>query len=106
MKTYFQTFTVTIASPAVFTCTDHELAIGDRIVLATTGALPTGLTADTTDYYVIRSGFTTSTFQVATDYHRMDQDADGVTTTGSQSGTHTFLKVDQNKITMRQTEYR
>ena len=98
MRNYWQTFTVTVASPAVFTCTDHGLAIGDRIILETTGALPTGLTADTQNYYVIRDGYTTSTFQVSTEYY-VDGDSAPVATTGSQSGTHTFLKMTRNKIT-------
>src|SRR5687767_6165493 len=53
------TFTVTIASPAVVTLNSHGLVDGDQIVLATTGALPTGLTADT--HYYIKSP-TTNTF--------------------------------------------
>jgi len=80
------TFTVTIASPGVFTSASHGLNIGDTITLTTTGALPTGLTAGTT-YYIIATGFTTSTFQVST-----VRDGTAVITTGTQSGIHTFTQ--------------
>ena len=40
----YPVFTVTIASPAVFTSPAHGLAAGDILQLSTTGALPTGLT--------------------------------------------------------------
>jgi len=101
MKNYWTTFTVTVAAPAVFTCANHGLSIGDRIVLDTTGALPTGLTANTQDYYVIRRGYTPNTFQLATgDY--ADNDATGLTTTGTQSGTQTFLLLTRDRITLNQ----
>jgi hypothetical protein len=76
--------TVTIASPAVFTLSNHGLSAGDQVYLTTTGALPTGLSVST-PYYVITQGLTASTFQVSTV-------AGGavVNTSGSQSGTHTL----------------
>lgn len=77
-------FTVTIASPAVFSATAHGLVANDTVVFATTGALPTGLTAGTT-YYVIAAGLTADAFQVST-----SQGGSAVNTTGTQSGTHTF----------------
>ena len=76
------TFTVTIASPAVFTKTSHRLVAGNRIQLVTTGALPTGLAA-ATDYYVISAGLTANAFQVST-----TPGGAAVNTSGSQSGTH------------------
>ncbi len=79
------TFTVTIASPAVFTYTAHGLAAGDIVIFATTGALPTGLTAGTT-YYVIAAGLAADSFRVsATD------GGSAVNTSGSQSGTHSLV---------------
>src|SRR5205809_527378 len=45
------TFTVTIASPGVFTLNSHGLVAGDQVYLTTTGALPTGLSQNTI-YYV------------------------------------------------------
>ena len=78
------TFTVTIASPAVFSATAHGLLENDTVVFATTGALPTGLTAGTT-YYVIATGLTVDAFEVST-----SQGGAAVNTSGTQSGTHTF----------------
>jgi len=78
------TFTVTIAAPGVFTKSSHGLVAGDRISLTTTGALPSGLAANT-DYYIISSGLTTDAFQVA-----LSPGGSAITTTGSQSGTHTL----------------
>lgn len=77
------TFTVTIASPGVFTKTGHGYVAGDKLSFTTTGALPTGL-AVATDYYVIAAGLTTDAFEVAT-----TPGGSAVNTSGSQSGTHT-----------------
>lgn len=76
------TFTVTIASPGVFTSTAHGLLNGDAVVLSTTGALPTGLAAATT-YYVVNKN--TNTFELSA-----TQSGTSINTSGSQSGTHTF----------------
>lgn len=77
------TFTVTIAAPGVFTKTAHGFVAGDRLHFTTTGALPTGLATDT-DYYVISAGLTTDNFRVA-----LSPGGAAITTSGSQSGTHT-----------------
>jgi hypothetical protein len=79
-------FTVTIASPAVFTWTAHPLADGDPVRFTTSGALPTGLVAGQT-YYVIAAGLTANTFQVSATVGGA-----AVVTTGTQSGTHTATK--------------
>jgi len=76
------TFTVTIASPAVFTLTNHGLRLGDRVRFSTTGALPTGLSL-TTDYFV-SNVVNANSFRVSTTAGGAD-----VNTSGSQSGTHT-----------------
>ena len=76
------TVTVTIASPAVVTWTGHGLLPGAPISFATTGALPTGLSASTT-YYVISAGLTSNSFEVSTSIGGA-----AVNTSGSQSGTH------------------
>ncbi len=79
------TFTVTLASPAIFSKTAHGLAAGDKVTFTTTGALPTGLTAGTT-YFVISAGLAADAFEVsATD------GGSAVITTGSQSGTHSMI---------------
>jgi hypothetical protein len=79
---YGSAVTVTIATPAVFTKTAHGLVVNDRLVFATTGALPTGLTAGTT--YYVTAVPTADTFRVSTTEGGSD-----VATTGTQSGTHT-----------------
>lgn len=79
-------FTCSIASPGVFNKAGHGFTGGERLRLATTGALPTGLNT-TSDFFVERIDpdnfyLTTSVFGVAT----------RIATTGSQSGTHTYLQ--------------
>ena len=78
-------FTVTIASPAVFTKTGHSLSVGDTVKLSTTGALPTGLNTTTT-YYVISAGLTGNDFQLST-----TRGGTAINTSGTQSGTHTLI---------------
>lgn len=77
------TFTVTVASPAVFTVTTYNYAVNDIVYLSTTGALPTGLTPATAYYIVSVSG---NTFQVST-----TQGGTAINTTGTQSGTHSIV---------------
>ena len=74
--------TITIASPAVVTWTDHGLTDGIPVTLATTVALPTGLTPGRV-YFVINS--TANTLQLSEEPAGLP-----VITTGSQSGTHTL----------------
>ena len=76
------TFTVTSATPAVITKTNHGFVAGDQVIFTTTGALPTGLTKYTR-YYVLSTGLTTSSFRVST-----TNGGSAVNTSGSQSGTH------------------
>lgn len=83
LTTTADTFTVTIASPGVFSLTAHGFTIGTVVYFSTTGALPTGLTAGTA-YYVISTGLTADAFEVSTTI-----DGTAVNTSGSQSGTHT-----------------
>ncbi len=78
------TATVTIANPAVVTRNGHGFVAGDRVFFETTGALPTGLVANTV-YVVLATGLTANTFRLST--------TDGgaaIVTTGSQSGVHTI----------------
>lgn len=75
------TVTITIATPGVVTWTGHGLVNGCQVVLTTSGALPTGLTAGTT-YYVVNK--TSSTFELAA-----TPGGASINTSGSQSGTHT-----------------
>jgi hypothetical protein len=89
-KVYRQVFTspptpitMTIASPAVLSWAAHGLPIGGAFQLATTGALPTGVSINTT-YYVIAAGYGANSFQVAA-----TPGGAAIVSTGSQSGTHT-----------------
>ena len=76
------TFTVTTASPAVITKSNHGFVADDQVLFTTTGALPTGLTKYRR-YYVRSTGLTTSSFRVST-----TSGGSAVNTSGSQSGTH------------------
>lgn len=76
--------TVTIASPGVWTLNSHGFNNGDVIFVETTGALPTGLTADT-PYFVVAAA--TNTFQVSS-----TKGGAAINTSGTQSGTHTVFQ--------------
>ena len=78
------TFTVTTASPAVVTKSNHGFAATNQVLFTTTGALPAGLTK-TTRYYVLSTGLTTNSFRVST-----SSNGSAVNTSGSQSGTHSI----------------
>lgn len=81
------TVTITIATPGVVSWVGHGLENGQRIQLTTTGALPTGLTANTT-YFVAGKG--TDDFKLATS--RANAAAGTyIATSGSQSGVHTMV---------------
>lgn len=80
------TFTVTIASPAVFSFTTHGLTVNDTVQFTTTGLLPTGISVSTT-YFVISAGLTASVFRIAATLG-----GTVINTSGSQSGVHTLLK--------------
>jgi hypothetical protein len=72
------------ASPAVLTLNSHGRAIGDAIVLTTSGALPAGLTAGTV-YYIISAGFGANSFQVSA-----TAGGSAINTSDAGSGTHSF----------------
>lgn len=79
------TFTITIAAPAVVTLASHGFVTGDQVFFTTTGALPTGLAINTI-YYVVR--IDANTFNLSTTLANAIAGTK-ITTTGSQSGTHT-----------------
>lgn len=84
------TFTVTIAAPGVVTWNAHGLTDGSKVTLSTTGALPTGLVAATT-YYVVNAAL--NTFELAA-----TRGGAPITTSGSQSGTHTATTIPEPSI--------
>jgi microcystin-dependent protein len=81
------TFTVTIATPGVFTLNSHNMVTGSQVYLTTTGGLPTGLAANT-NYFVISTG--TNTFNLATSFANAIAGTT-IATSGTQSGTHTLF---------------
>lgn len=87
------TFTVTIASPAVFTLTAHGLTVGDPVILETTGALPTGLAPDVV--YYVQTVVDANTFKLAA-----TKGGSAINTTGSQSGTHSLYKTGTADVTL------
>lgn len=58
------TVTISVASPAVVTWTNHGLVAGQPVTFATSGTMPTGLTAGTV-YYVTSTSLTANSFTVA-----------------------------------------
>lgn len=74
--------TVSIASPAVVSFAAHGLAANGTVAFATTGALPTGLAANTV-YYVRNPS--ADAFELAA-----TSGGASINTSGSQSGTHTL----------------
>ena len=85
------TVTMTVASPCVVTKNNHGLSDGQKIRFYTTGALPTGIIADT-DYFVKEIGI--NTFNIAA-----TQGGTNIDTTGTQSGVHSIksgLRTPQN----------
>jgi microcystin-dependent protein len=78
-----QTFTVTVASPGLFTKTAHGFTGGERLRLSTTGALPTGLSTST-DYFV--------EYVSANTFYLQNAAGTRINTTGTQSGTHSYVR--------------
>lgn len=72
------------------TFTNHGLSDGNKVYFTTTGALPTGLTASTE--YFIRDA-TANTFSLATTFGGA-----AITTSGTQSGTHTLFSANFNAM--------
>jgi len=97
------TFTVTVASPAIFSATAHNLVPGDIIIFETTGALPTGLTVDM-EYIVLANKMTDDAFTVASGAINVSGviGSSGIltplNTSGTQSGVHTLLKLNEPRL--------
>jgi microcystin-dependent protein len=78
------TCTISNANPAVITLANHGLTAGQRILLTTSGTLPTPLSVNTA-YYVSATGLTTNTFQIS-----VAIGGSSIGTTSAGSGTHTL----------------
>lgn len=83
-----RTATMTIASPCVVTLDDHGFSTDRPVVFATTGALPTGITAGTI-YYV--KAINVDTFNLAA-----TPGGASINTSGSQSGGHLCQAILRN----------
>lgn len=78
------TVTISAASPAVVTWTgSHGLTPAVPIVFTSSGSLPPEITSGVT-YYVLASGFTTTTFQISA-----TQGGAAINTSNTGTGTHT-----------------
>jgi len=80
------TVTITIASPAVISWPSHGFQPDAAVVFNTTSALPTGLVAGTVYFVQVLDE---DTFAVSATVH-----GTAITTSGSQSGTHTGFAAD------------
>jgi len=80
--------TMTIAAPGVITLNSHTLVTGDYFKLTTTGALPTGLVAGQTYYAKVIDANTFSACLTKADALAGNS---LITTSGTQSGTHTLF---------------
>jgi hypothetical protein len=97
--------TISIASPAVITQDSHSYVIGDAVKFSTTGALPTGLTANTI-YYVTNPVYidppvpgTLNTFNLSTTYANAIAGTK-INTSGTQSGVHTASNEGKTSYTI------
>lgn len=93
------TVTITIASPGVVTWTGHGFSEGQAVRFATSGALPTGLTAGTT-YYVSSAGLAANTFQVAASFSNAINGLSSINTSGTQSGVQTGTALGSSTLTV------
>ncbi len=75
------TATITLATPGVVTFAAHGAPNGSIVSFSTTGALPTGITANS-PYYVVSTA--TNTFEISATLGGA-----AIATSGSQSGVHT-----------------
>jgi microcystin-dependent protein len=80
------TATVTIATPGVVSWTAHGLKAGDPFLMRTSGALPTGITANTVYYVLEGTSYTANAFRFSA-----TPGGAAVNTSGSQSGVHTIV---------------
>lgn len=84
------TVTMTIATPCVVIWTSHGLVSGQKLQLTTSGALPTGLSANTS-YWV--NVVDANTFNLSSSLANL-QAATYIATSGSQSGVHTAVAME------------
>lgn len=76
--------TISNASPAVITKSNHGLLANYTLVFSTTGTLPTGITAGVT-YFVLGTNLTQNTFQIS-----LLKGGGAIATSSTGSGTHYY----------------
>lgn len=86
--------TINLASPGVISWPKHPFKAGDAVKFTTTGALPTGLTSNTTVYVSI-NGLTANSFEVADTQAHALAGTNTINTSGSQNGVHTGWNVSK-----------
>lgn len=79
--------TITVAAPAVVTLNGHGFLTGESVYLTSSGALPTGLTANTLYYVVVNNA---NSFWLASSYANAIAN-NRLPTTAVGSGTHTLF---------------
>ena len=85
--------TITIATPAVITFSGHGFTANQPVRFTTTGELPTGLSVNA-QYFVLATGLTANTFQIAA-----TAGGAAIATSGTQSGVHSVGKIKNALIT-------
>ncbi len=93
--------TITIAGPCVVAWANHGLTDNTPIYFTTTGALPTGLVANTI-YYVVGINASTLNLSAAPFSNGL---VTLITTSGTQSGTHTGVVGNLNKTPASNSSY-
>lgn len=86
------TVTITIAAPGVVSWAAHGFAAGTAVSFATTGALPTGLSAATTYYVCDDANLAAGAFALSTTF-ALAIAGTAITTSSTQSGVHTGTSV-------------
>jgi len=82
-----QTCTISSATPAVITKSDHRMQAGAIITFSSTGTLPSGISAGE-EYFVMAAGLTNNTFQITATFGSTT----AVNTTSVGSGTHSYQR--------------
>jgi hypothetical protein len=88
--------TIVIATGVLTTAVAHGLTVGQQVYLTTTGALPTGLTANTR--YYVRTAPTGTTLTLAS-----IRGGSAITLSGTQSGTHTLFATNSFSFSVTNT---
>lgn len=82
------TATISISSPGLVGFTAHGMKTGDAVYFTTTGALPTGVSANTQYFAIVMDA---NSFRLATSFANALAGT-AINTTGSQSGVHTLRR--------------